>query len=98
MQDQLSVDGCVERGSEQLVEVEDGLGGQRPAASTAVETQPPVQGGELVGVELAELDMAEVGEQVVLDRSDVPGLGGGRQRRLPGGKPLAEQVVPQRHR
>ncbi|MDP8908868.1 MAG: hypothetical protein M3N47_07060 [Chloroflexota bacterium] len=50
------------------MEVEDGLGGQRPAVAAAGDGETSVQGDQLVGVDLAELDVAGVGTQVVLDR------------------------------
>jgi hypothetical protein len=60
-------DGVVEREAQDLVEVEDGLGGQRPAFVSSAGGESPVEGGELIGSELAELHSSEVGDQVVLD-------------------------------
>jgi len=84
VRDQLLFDSVIESEPQDLVKVEDGLGRQRPAVVSTAGGESSVEGGELVGSELAELDATEVGDQVVVDRGDVAGEGRRGQRSLAG--------------
>ncbi len=60
-------DGGVEGSPDQLVQIEGRLGGKRLPGPASIDRETAVEPRQLVGVELAELEVAEVGEQVVLD-------------------------------
>jgi hypothetical protein len=65
--DQVLCDGGFERDAERLMEVEDGFGGERPAFVAAIEGEAPLQRGQVLVAELAELEPTEVGDQILLD-------------------------------
>ncbi len=56
-----AADSRLQGGANELVQVEDRLGCQRITGPAAFERETAVERGQLVGVELAELDVAEVG-------------------------------------
>ena len=73
--EQTALDRVAEGGSDELVEVGDGLRGERLAAAAAADEEEPVERADVLGTQPTQRCVAEVGKQVVLDGLAVAGVG-----------------------